>query len=81
MQLVDALMSHLENVNEQFNINLERCEMPPYYRWQSISDFHEKDNGECESRSHSVDPADTNASTVAASELVAAPKQVCTSYE
>uniref|UniRef100_A0A915AQL7 Cell morphogenesis protein N-terminal domain-containing protein n=1 Tax=Parascaris univalens TaxID=6257 RepID=A0A915AQL7_PARUN len=76
VQLVDALMSHLESVNEQFNVNLERCEMPPYYRWQSISDFHEKDNGECESRSHSVDPADTNASTVAVSELIAAPKQL-----
>ncbi|VDM37733.1 unnamed protein product [Toxocara canis] len=76
VRLVDSLISHLENVNEQFNANLERCEMPPYYRWQSVSDFREKDNGEGGSRSQSVAPTDTNASTIVASELMLSPKQV-----
>uniref|UniRef100_A0A0N5A9H4 Protein furry n=1 Tax=Syphacia muris TaxID=451379 RepID=A0A0N5A9H4_9BILA len=43
-RLVEIMINHLKCVNEQFNLNIERCEMPPYYKWLSVTDFHEKEN-------------------------------------
>lgn len=43
-RLVEIMLDHLKNVSEQFNVNIERCEMPPYYKWQSMTDFHEKES-------------------------------------
>lgn len=44
--VVTILIDHLGNVNELFKANLERCEMPPYYRYQNSTDMLEKDKRE-----------------------------------
>lgn len=41
--LLKILMNDMDCVNEQFKANLERCEMPPFYRFQNILETtHEK---------------------------------------
>ncbi|VDK31158.1 unnamed protein product [Anisakis simplex] len=79
-QMIDILTKYLKHTNEQFNTTLERCEMPPYYRWQSVCDVNEKvtiaNYDGTSTVADSIDPPDTNASTVAASELFVPQKQV-----
>lgn len=42
-KLVKILMNDMDSVNEQFKANLERCEMPPFYRFQNTLEItHEK---------------------------------------
>ncbi|VDK63731.1 unnamed protein product [Onchocerca ochengi] len=44
--LLEILMNDIDCVNEQFKSNLERCEMPPFYRLQNtLEAAHEKQTG------------------------------------
>ncbi|VDO43279.1 unnamed protein product [Brugia timori] len=41
--LLKILMNDMDCINEQFKANLERCEMPPFYRFQNtLETAHEK---------------------------------------
>lgn len=41
--LVSILLAQMEIVGEQFTTNLERCEIPPFYKFQCSTEIREKD--------------------------------------
>lgn len=44
--LLKILMNEMDSVNDQCKINLERCEMPPFYRFQNtLETTYEKQVG------------------------------------
>ncbi|KAK6100762.1 Cell morphogenesis N-terminal family protein [Brugia pahangi] len=68
--LLKILMNDMDCINEQFKANLERCEMPPFYRFQNtLETAHEKhavakmkETTSCTAEVDSTSPLKINAS-------------------